>query len=110
MSRIDTPKPLSQVAAGRVMVAGVAWAQHRGITAVEVRADGGAWQQAQLASVPSEDTWRQWSLAWDATPGNHRLEVRATDGTGAIQTEARAEPFPSGATGWYSTVFTVVGA
>jgi len=110
MSRIDTPKPLSQVAAGRVMVAGVAWAQHRGITAVEVRADGGAWQQAQLASVPSEDTWRQWSLAWDATPGSHRLEVRATDGTGAVQTEARAEPFPSGATGWYSTVFTVAGA
>ena len=110
MSRIDTPKPLSQVAAGGVMVAGVAWAQHRGITAVEVRADGGAWQKAKLSSVPSEDTWRQWSLAWDATPGNHRLEVRATDGTGVVQTEARAEPFPSGATGWHSTVFTVAGA
>ncbi len=110
MSRIDTPRPLSRVAAGRVMVAGVAWAQHRGIRAVEVRADGGAWQPAQLAAVPSDDTWRQWSLAWDATPGSHRLEVRATDGTGTVQTEARAEPFPSGATGWYSSVFTVTGA
>ena len=110
MSRIDTPRPLSRVPAGRLMVAGVAWAQHRGIKAVEVRADDGAWQPAQLASVPSDDTWRQWSLAWDATPGSHRLEVRATDGTGTVQTEARAEPFPSGATGWYSSVFTVTGA
>lgn len=110
MSRIDTPRPLSRVPAGRIMVAGVAWAQHRGIDKVEVRADGGEWQQAQLAEVPSVDTWRQWSLAWDAAPGSHRLEVRATDSTGTLQTEARAEPFPSGATGWYSTVFTVAEA
>jgi DMSO/TMAO reductase YedYZ molybdopterin-dependent catalytic subunit len=110
MSRIDTPRPLSRVAPGRIMVAGIAWAQHRGIDAVEVRVDGAEWQAAQLAAVPSLDTWRQWSLAWDATPGSHRLEVRATDGTGTVQTEARAEPFPSGATGWHSTVFTVAEA
>ncbi len=110
MSRIDTPRPLGRVSAGTITVAGVAWAQHRGIKAVEVRADGGDWMAAQLAAVPSDDTWRQWSLAWDASPGTHRLEVRATDGTGTVQTEERADPFPSGATGWYSTVFTVVEA
>jgi len=33
-SRIDVPKPLSQVAAGRVTVAGVAWAPATGIAAV----------------------------------------------------------------------------
>lgn len=107
MSRIDTPKPLSTVAAGRIAIAGVAWAQHRGVERVEVRIDGGAWQEARLAAVDTIDTWRQWVLAWDATPGRHLLEVRATDATGATQLEERAEPFPDGATGWHSIVMTV---
>ena len=35
--------------AGEVMVAGIAWAQHRGVSVVEVSTDGGAtWQQAEL--------------------------------------------------------------
>lgn len=107
MSRIDTPKPLSTVAAGRIAIAGVAWAQQRGIDGVEVRVDGGPWQAARLAAVDTIDTWRQWVLEWDATPGRHLLEVRATDATGATQPEARAEPFPDGATGWHSIVMTV---
>jgi DMSO/TMAO reductase YedYZ molybdopterin-dependent catalytic subunit len=100
MTRIDTPNGSNPLRAGRVAVAGVAWAQHRGIERVEVRVDGGAWQQARLASVPSTDTWRQWVLSWDATPGRHLLEARATDETGAPQTQQEADPFPSGATGW----------
>ena len=107
MARIDAPKPLARLAAGKVAVAGVAWAQHRGIEHVEVRVDGGAWHDARLAKVGSIDTWRQWVYEWDATPGNHNLEVRATDGAGVIQTDARNEPFPSGATGWHSVVVTV---
>lgn len=107
MSRIDTPKPLSSVPAGRVVIAGVAWAQHRGIERVEVRIDDGAWQAATLAAFDSVDTWRQWTLAWDAVPGRHRLEVRAQDGDGVIQTDVRNEPFPDGATGWHSVVMTV---
>ena len=107
MSRIDAPKPLARLAAGRVAIAGVAWAQHRGIERVEVRVDGGAWQEARLAKVGSIDTWRQWVYEWDAAPGNHAIEVRATDGDGVIQTDARNEPFPSGATGWHNVVVTV---
>jgi DMSO/TMAO reductase YedYZ molybdopterin-dependent catalytic subunit len=103
MSRIDTPRSFQHVAAGRVPVAGVAWAQHRGIAKVEVRVDGGAWHEARLADVPSVDTWRQWVWQWDATAGSHTLEVRATDRTGATQPSRRTEPFPSGATGWAST-------
>ena len=53
--------------AGR-QVAGVAWAQHKGIDAVHVRVDRGPWQQARLAAVPGIDTWRQWVWDWDATP------------------------------------------
>ena len=107
MSRIDTPRPFAKPAAGRVAVAGVAWAQHRGIEKVEVRVDGGRWHQARLAEVPSADTWRQWVWPWDAEPGTHTLEVRATDADGRTQPERRADPFPSGATGWHSTTVTV---
>jgi DMSO/TMAO reductase YedYZ molybdopterin-dependent catalytic subunit len=107
MSRIDTPRPLARQPAGRVAVAGVAWAQHRGIRRVEVRADGGPWRPARLAAEHSPDTWRQWVWPWEATPGRHTLEVRATDGTGATQPQDRAPPFPDGATGWHSVVVTV---
>ena len=107
MARIDSPKPLARVSAGTVAVAGVAWAQHHGIDGVEVRIDGGHWQAARMAAVDTIDTWRQWVLEWDAPAGNHTIEARATDATGGTQTEARAEPFPNGATGWHSVVMTV---
>ncbi|MFI6299397.1 molybdopterin-dependent oxidoreductase [Nonomuraea sp. NPDC050790] len=107
MSRIELPAPFARLRAGAVQVAGVAWAQRRGIAAVEVRADGGAWHPVRLAAVPGADTWRQWSWTWQAAPGTHRLEVRATDAAGRTQTEKRANPFPSGADGWHSVVVTV---
>jgi DMSO/TMAO reductase YedYZ molybdopterin-dependent catalytic subunit len=106
-SRIDVPRPLAQVKAGRTAVAGVAWAPHRGIDAVQVRADNGPWNQARLASVPGIDTWRQWVWEWDARPGLHTLAVRATDGTRATQPSRRVPIFPNGATGWDTVTVTV---
>jgi DMSO/TMAO reductase YedYZ molybdopterin-dependent catalytic subunit len=106
-SRIDTPGDGDTVNAGRVAIAGVAWAQHRGVAKVEVRVDSGEWQVARLAAVPSIDTWRQWSLAWDATPGKHRITVRATDNGGATQPEEPSPPDPDGATGWHTRDVTV---
>ncbi|OKK03699.1 molybdopterin-binding oxidoreductase [Streptomyces sp. CB03234] len=106
-SRIDTPKPFARPAAGTVMVAGVAWAQHRGIDRVEVRVDDGPWQRADLAAEATIDTWRQWSFPWKATPGSHTLTVRATDRTGRTQTEKRTRTIPDGASGWHSVVVTV---
>ncbi len=106
-SRIDVPASFAKVAAGPVAVGGVAWAQHRGITAVEVQVDGGGWQEATLGAEANLDTWRQWSYTWDATPGSHTLRVRATDATGAVQTEERARPIPDGAAGWHSVNVTV---
>ncbi|MFJ9078643.1 molybdopterin-dependent oxidoreductase [Streptomyces sp. NPDC102278] len=105
-ARIDTPKPFAQAAAGTVMVAGVAWAQHRGVERVEVRIDDGPWQEAQLAEQDTTDTWRQWSYPWKTTPGGHNLTVRATDGTGQVQTEQRARTIPDGASGWHSVFVT----
>lgn len=106
-SRIDTPKPFANVKAGTVAVAGVAWAQRKGIDRVEVRVDGGAWQRAVLAAEGPVDTWRQWSWEWPAKSGTHTLEVRATDRTGYTQTDKRARPIPDGASGWHSVVVTV---
>jgi len=107
-SRIDVPKPLSQVKAGRITVAGVAWAPATGIAKVEVSADNGPWQKATLAASGGIDTWRQWMWGWDARPGLHNLRVRATDNSGATQTPQRAYPVPNGASGWDSVVVTVM--
>ncbi|MEV6614931.1 sulfite oxidase [Streptomyces sp. NPDC051051] len=106
-SRIDTPKPFARPRAGTVMVAGVAWAQHRGIDKVEVRVDDGPWQEARLAAEGSRDTWRQWSFPWQATRGGHTLTVRATDRTGAVQADTRTRTIPDGASGRHSVVVTV---
>lgn len=109
-SRIDTPKGLSKVPPGRTAVAGVAWAQLRGIEKVEVRIDEGEWAEARLADQLSVTTWRQWVHEWDATPGRHTITVRATDADGALQPEERMAPIPSGATGWHNVVVLVEDA
>jgi len=107
MSRIDTPTPFLDVPAGEVPVAGVAWAQHRGIDRVELKVDAEPWAEAELAGEDTIDTWRQWVYRWDTTPGSHTLSVRATDGTSETQTAARVPPFPNGATGQHTIVVRV---
>jgi len=106
-SRIDTPSGFATLPAGRVTIAGVAWAQHIGIQTVEVRLDGGRWQRATLATEVNAQTWRMWRLDVDLEPGTHKAEVRATDRRGQTQQANRVPPIPDGATGWHSTQFTV---
>jgi DMSO/TMAO reductase YedYZ molybdopterin-dependent catalytic subunit len=108
-SRIDVPSEGAEVTAGKVAVAGVAWAQHRGVDAVELRVDDGPWEPARVATDVSIDAWRQWVYEWDATPGDHTLSVRATDGTGETQTGKTAPVVPNGATGWHTIEVTVRG-
>jgi DMSO/TMAO reductase YedYZ molybdopterin-dependent catalytic subunit len=105
-SRIDTPKTGTSVPAGPVTLAGVAWAQNKGIAAVEVGVDG-VWRQATLAAQDTADTWRQWYLRWNATPGTHTVQVRATDHTGYTQTPSRHGMEPNGATGYHTVQVTV---
>lgn len=106
-SRIDVPRARASVAAGRVPVAGVAWAPDRGIRGVEVRVDGGAWEAATISTPISAATWVQWLYPWDATPGSHEVEVRAIDGAGEVQTDARSNPAPDGARGHHRITVTV---
>jgi DMSO/TMAO reductase YedYZ molybdopterin-dependent catalytic subunit len=98
-SRIDVPSSGARVKAGGVPVAGVAWAPDRGIQGVEVRIDDGDWAPARLSAPISKSTWVQWLYAWNATPGSHTIEVRATDGAGEVQTESHSPPAPDGARG-----------
>jgi DMSO/TMAO reductase YedYZ molybdopterin-dependent catalytic subunit len=106
-SRIDVPASGAQLNAGKTAVAGVAWAQHKGIEAVEVRVDSGPWHEASLALVPGLDTWRQWVWEWDATSGSHTIEARATDKTGYTQTSVQEPEAPNGASGYPSAQVSV---
>jgi len=108
-SRIDVPKSGANVAAGPMAIAGVAWAPGptRGITKVEVQVDDGEWVEAKLGDAISDETWREWMVQWDAVPGTHQVQVRATDGTGETQTSDKAPVDPDGATGWHTRRFKV---
>ncbi len=99
-SRIDVPDNGADIPGGPTPIAGAAWAQHRGIERVEVRIDDGPWRPAELGAAPNRDTWRQWVYRWDASPGDHTLQVRATDGSGVTQTGHEQGVLPDGATGW----------
>jgi DMSO/TMAO reductase YedYZ molybdopterin-dependent catalytic subunit len=101
-SRIDTPAALRSFPAGRRAIAGVAWAQGRGIRRVEVKVDDEDWAEAQLSRADEADLWRQWVLPYDFRRGSHLLAVRATAADGEVQTGERADPFPNGASGWHT--------
>jgi DMSO/TMAO reductase YedYZ molybdopterin-dependent catalytic subunit len=108
-SRIDVPASGGEISAGGGVVAGVAWAQHTGIRAVEVSVDDGEWQAARLADAPSPDTWVQWVATVDVEPGDHTLRVRATDAAGLVQTGEVRDVVPNGATGWHTIDLTATG-
>jgi len=98
-SRIDVPRYGDTVPAGTVTVAGVAWAPDRGISRVETSVDGGPWQACTTSQPISSATWLQWQNRVSLAAGRHTIEVRATDGTGVVQTAEVSEPAPDGARG-----------
>ena len=106
-SRIDVPRSGATIDAGQQPIAGVAWQPDTGISAVEVQVDDGPWLPAQLGDATSDDTWVQWYVPWDATSGEHKLRVRATNAKGEVQTDERADPAPDGATGWHTRTVRV---
>ena len=106
-SRIDVPRGGAELAAGPQPIAGVAWAPIEGVSRVEVQIDEGPWLEATLGDAASGNTWVQWWVDWDATPGQHRLQVRATTASGEVQTDERQPPAPDGATGWHGRTVRV---
>ena len=110
-SRIDSVSgfgTLEPAEDGTVAVGGVAWAQTRGISAVQVRVGDGDWQEAELGDALNDDTWRQWAYRWtpDST-GRTTVTTRAVDGDGEVQPETRSDPLPDGASGWHSVSVTI---
>lgn len=107
-SRIDRPQRGDEIVGNPAVVAGVAWAPLKGIERVEVRIDEGEWHEAELTDPLSDASWVQWRVELPVSPGDHSVEVRATDGEGVTQTEVRSDPAPDGATGWHRVRFEVV--
>ncbi len=107
-SRVDVPRHRSRIAQGPTPVAGVAWAPTRGIGAVEVSIDDEPWVSCDLAAPGNDETWVQWKLEWEATPGAHSVRVRATDGDGALQPVGPRAVAPDGAEGWHQIIVEVV--
>ena len=102
VSVVDTVA-VEAVEDGRIPVGGIAWAGDRGIQKVEVRVDDGPWNEAQLRTPTISDlTWVQWRYDWPSESGSHTFTVRATDGTGELQTDEINDPHPDGATGYHS--------
>jgi DMSO/TMAO reductase YedYZ molybdopterin-dependent catalytic subunit len=116
MSRIDLPSPGDEVPAGRPFrTYGIAFAGDRGVSKVEVSADGAkTWTVAELEPERPPIgplTWVRWRADVSVpTAGAAQVTVRATDGRGQIQERRVVDALPSGSTGWHTVrVFAVEG-
>ena len=87
---------------GGLRAAGIAYAGSQGIQSVEIRVDDGGWMPAEIYPALSPLTWVIWRASLQAAPGDHQLTVRATNGTGTLQTAVESPPTPVGATGYHS--------
>ncbi|MGI9003217.1 MAG: molybdopterin-dependent oxidoreductase [Pseudonocardia sp.] len=96
--------------ATRTELAGLAFAGDRGVSRVEVSVDGGStWADARITYPGTQLSWSLWSYGWQpSTPGETTLVVRATDGTGALQSAEERSIVPQGATGYHKIAVTVV--
>ena len=110
-SRIDVPNDGTRLAMGTTTaIAGIAWAPTRGIQRVEVKVGDEDWVACQLGQALGDETWVQWHRAWTPNAARrHQIQVRATDGTGAVQSRGPKSPRPDGAEGWHSISVTVRG-
>ncbi len=101
LSRIDTAEA-TQLEDGSYAIGGIAYAGLRGVQGVEVSVDDGeSWQGAQLKPALNDLSWNLWGFTWSPEPGNYQVLVRATDGTGSVQTAEQSPPLPDGASGYH---------
>ncbi len=109
MSRIDYPAE-GTVKIKPLYITGIAFSGNRGIKRVEVSVDGGkTWADAQVRRPLGRNTWVLWTYPWiPSAPGDTTLVVRATDGTGAVQSAQDVNNYPNGAQGYHKVGIKVV--
>jgi hypothetical protein len=108
VSVIDNIAVDQPTADGLIPIGGIAWAGERGIEKVELQIDDQPWMLAKLRTPAlSPLTWVQWRFDWEASPGRHKIRVRATDGTGALQIEESSGVRPNGATGYHEEQISI---
>jgi sulfite oxidase len=93
-SWINSPHPDSgNLAAGTVLIHGVAFGGAQALRRVEVSTDGGkSWSEARFVGPDlGRFAWRQFVLQARLAPGSHVLASRATDTAGNVQPEQRLE-------------------
>jgi DMSO/TMAO reductase YedYZ molybdopterin-dependent catalytic subunit len=83
-SALELPWPAT-VPAGAQTLHGRSWSGAGRIARVEVRLDDGPWRRAQPEDRNDPTAWLRWIFPWDATPGDHKVSVRATDDQGNTQ-------------------------
>jgi len=107
-SKVTAARRSAGASTSSVTVTGAAWAQHIGISQVQVRVDGGSWTAARPGEDGGRDAWRMWRAdVPNVRDGSHTAECRATGADGQLQTEKMTAPAPDGATGWHTFRFTV---
>jgi hypothetical protein len=90
------------LAGGDHRVAGIAYGGDRGVMGVELSTDdGGTWRAARLLEpMAGKDAMVRWESTFSIARGETiTVTVRATDGTGAVQTDDFQLPQPDGASG-----------
>jgi len=96
-SLITRPADGASLPAGKIAVAGFAWAGEHDIAKVDISADNGAtWQPARLTGEQARYAWRRFEYELDAAkPQSYLILSRATDSQGNTQ-PAVAQWNPSG--------------
>jgi len=106
-SKITNPLFNEALPAGTLLVSGFAVSGYGTIARVEVALNDGPFEEARIVPLdaladaeptlmqarqvldglpfPFQAVWVTWAFRWDATPGIHRIRVRATDSTGTTQ-------------------------
>jgi len=107
MSRIDMRK--QPVNIDEAELSGIAFAGARGVIKVEVSLDNEqSWQACELVSNTEPNVWSLWRYHWhNPVQGRYTVSVRATDGSGVLQTSTRRGRFPDGASGYPTQTMTL---